>query len=276
MELTLLENGKESNIDVAEEIMKTGLKIGESYGSINGNVYSLGIIGEDDKNIKQNIENYIWSSKPQTNVLVVYPPIIENSNGERIFLGCTKNPGKYDQDTTCSFMDQVCSKLGYIPNEFILGYYVDKEEKYGIKNEDESIDYQFERNQYFCNSDKVNDELFELMSKNIDENDKSVNEACVCAIDNMDIEPLKKEINSRNALCKLLGMKKKLKFYDMITDNVKEVLDRKNTLNRNNLKEWATDEKVISVDPEWEEILNFLEQESNPEKGNASEGTEIT
>ena len=102
-----------SETEVARLIMEQGLKLGNSYGSINGNVTSVGISGIDDANITDKLQNYCWGSK-QANIIVAYPAIIENSKGEKLYLGYTKSPTNcYDQNRQCSLMDQACSSLGY-------------------------------------------------------------------------------------------------------------------------------------------------------------------
>lgn len=55
-------------------------------------------------------------------------------------------------------MDHLCSELGYIPKEFVLGYYVDKDQKFGNTVHGEHIDYEFTFNEHFK---KIDDELFE-------------------------------------------------------------------------------------------------------------------
>jgi hypothetical protein len=151
-------NEGENQIDICNKICQTGLILGHCYGSINGNAIGVGKLSFDDDKIDKELQNYAWSI-PQVNVIIAYPSVIENSKGEKLYLGFTPNPKHgYDQDTMCSFMDVLCSSLGYIPKEFILGYYVDKDNKYGKIYEGEHIDYEFTLSEHF---NKIDDNLFE-------------------------------------------------------------------------------------------------------------------
>ena len=101
-----------SKDEIARSIMEEGLKLGDGYGSINGNVIAIGILQENNERIDRLLKNWKWGNGKQTNVLVLYPPIVQNSNGERLYLGYTKDPGGFDQDTSRSCMDIACCKLG--------------------------------------------------------------------------------------------------------------------------------------------------------------------
>ena len=155
------DNG-ENQIEICNSICQNGLKLGNSYGSINGNAFGMGKAPQDDLKIEETLSNYSWGH-PQVNVILSYPPVIENSRGEKLYIVYTPYPKVgYDQNTTCSFMDIACSSLGYIPKEFILGYYIDKDDKYGHIERGEHIDYEFTANEHF---NKINDELFDKMKE---------------------------------------------------------------------------------------------------------------
>lgn len=124
--------------------MEYGLNLVRNYSSINGNVFAIGVVKENNDSINEYLENYIWGDGQQTNVIVMYPPIIQNSNGEQMYLGYTYNLVKYSQDQPRSLMDIVCSNLGYILKGFIMGYYIDTQNRYGKKVPGEHITYDFE------------------------------------------------------------------------------------------------------------------------------------
>ena len=149
--------------DICEKICNTGVTVNKRYKSLNGTAKGIGRTPEDDDQINEQLENYIWAGEQQVNVIIAYPPVIENSKGEKLYLGYTPPPGfGYDQDTVCSFMDIACSELGYIPKEFVLGYYIDVDYKYGNVMPGEHIDYEFNPNPNF---NKVSDELFDTMKE---------------------------------------------------------------------------------------------------------------
>ncbi len=175
--------------ETAKRIFQTGLKLG-NYNSINGNVLAIGIVGIDNEMISQRLLNWNFGAKEHpTNVIVLYPSIVENSKGEKIYLGYTHPIQGYDQDTKRSIMDIVCRNLEYIPKEFIFGYYVDRDSKWGEVNEDEHPNYDVDLNPNFCNGTLINDELFNLMKKSLEDTPflKNISDACLESLENLDI-----------------------------------------------------------------------------------------
>lgn len=210
----------------ANLIMKEGLKLGSGYGSLNGNVASVGIIGkDDDARISDRLSNYAWAGSVQNNIIVAYPGIIENSRGDKLYLGFTQSPRGYDQDTQCSFMDKACAKLGYVPNEFILGHYTDTERKYGNCKPGEHIVYDYEENPEFCKGTRVSDELFEKMGTALG-HDRALSEVSAKAIDTGDITDFVSKISLDLRIAKTFKFDSMIKFLKLVyTDVSQRVID---------------------------------------------------
>ncbi len=215
-----------SKDEIARSIMEEGLKLGDGYGSINGNVIAIGILQENNERIDRLLKNWKWGNGKQTNVLVLYPPIVQNSNGERLYLGYTKDPGGFDQDTSRSCMDIACCKLGYVPKEFILGYYADTEKKYEKITRDEHITYDFEQNPNFCGSYKISDELYNKLSHAL-RNYKDLSVECAKAIDTKDISKVEERILQEKKMCNLFGLEKQVKMLECIFEDVQARIERK-------------------------------------------------
>ncbi len=223
------ENGLHQKI--AMEIFRSYLKLGGSYRSINGNVEEIGIVGRDDSSINSALHGYVWGEY-QNNIIVLYPPYIENDKGEKLYLGYTESPkAGYDQDTPRSLMDIVCSSLGYIPKEFILGYYIDKEHKLGDDKLKENITYDFIRNPNFCNGYKVNNELFDLIKNSIIKEFGLINfaKACMESLEKLDMTPL--ENYCSNSINKIVFSDLREGLDEKIYNDVKERIERKKKLN---------------------------------------------
>ena len=208
--------------ETARAIMQDGLKLGNRYRSINGNVYSTGIVGKNDNEISRKLINYSWGTGNQTNIIVAYPGVIENSHGEKLYLGYTDSSRGYNKDTECSFMDKACAKLGYIPCEFILGYYTDSEGKYGYSQEGEHITYDFEENPNFCRSTIVSDELFRKMGDALHYS-KPLSVACAKAVDTSDVSEVAKLMQSDLSLAKAFNSRDTIKFLKAV---FKDISDR--------------------------------------------------
>lgn len=84
-------NNIDSQVDICKKICQSGLKLGDGYGSINGNAIGVGKVSVDDDKINYELQYYSWGL-PQVNVVIAYPSIIENSMGEKLYLGFTPNP----------------------------------------------------------------------------------------------------------------------------------------------------------------------------------------
>ncbi len=211
---------------ISKAIMDNGLKLGSGYRSINGNVKSLGIVGKDDESVLLGLENYAWGGK-QSNIIVAYPGVIENQYGEKLYLGFTESPAGYDQDTSCSMMDKACSELGYIPKEFILGYYSDSEGRFGFYEEGEEIQYDFEENPDFCRSSLVSDELFRKMGEAL-RYSKPLSVACATAIETADLTEVANIMKSDLVYHKIFNNTEAIDFLKTIFKDVGErIVDNK-------------------------------------------------
>ncbi len=135
--------------EIAKEKISTNLQIGNN---IRENVNFAGVIGKNDLKIANSIQNYEIG---KVNILLLCPPYIENSKGEKLYF-------QYNEDTQfIANFNLIFNKLGYIPKEFIFGYYVGKELCVG-----KDITYEFTRN-YAFGGTKVSDELFLLISNTL-------------------------------------------------------------------------------------------------------------
>lgn len=208
--------------DTLDAIMQNGLKLGSGYGSINGNVFSAGVVGKNDDEISRKLTDYAWGSGKQTNVIVAYPAVIENQYGEKLYLGFTESPKGYDQDTKCSMMDVACAELGYIPKEFILGYYIDSDNRYGRMNPGEEVTYDFEENPDFCKGSLVSDELFRKMGDAL-RYSKQLSTACAKAIDTSDVTEVAGIMKSELRFAKLFNTTDTIEF---MRRTFKDVSDR--------------------------------------------------
>ncbi|MBR1540018.1 MAG: hypothetical protein IJ629_02410 [Clostridia bacterium] len=212
--------GEKKQLEIAELILSNGLKLGTNYGSINGNVRPIGIVGVDNKQLQSSLSDYAWGSGKQTNVLVAYPCIVENSSGEKLFLGYTSPPPYgYDQNTHRSLMDIVCSSLGYIPKEFICGYYTDSEGKYGNVSPDEHITYDYTANPNFCNGRKISDQLFEEIKHRL-AHYQDLSKACAESLDTLDIDKLVPVIKQKLSILKRFKFQTEIDFFKTIYQDV--------------------------------------------------------
>ena len=120
--------------DRAEEILRHGLKLKEKEGVLS-TVSSFGTHTEITRaREKERILNYSYGNQSQEriSVVVLVPSIISNTKGESTYLGfpeynteCSGN----NYRTSC-VLDSVCKAQGKIPKEFILGYFVNKDDKF--------------------------------------------------------------------------------------------------------------------------------------------------
>ncbi len=121
-----------SFIDMCEKIKSEGLKL---YGW-GGLLSSVSIFGQaknaDDRVLSAMAEKAytIQSDGTIGNVLFAFPNTITTSSGKEIFLGHFKDlPGANKGQDEAGASLPLClitEKLGYIPKEFIAGYYITK------------------------------------------------------------------------------------------------------------------------------------------------------
>lgn len=107
----------------------------------NSNIYyNCSVKGKEDS--LENALNYMYADNngTYTNIVFAIPDVIENSNGETIFMGSLpKDSGGYVDKYNRSFNGLLINKFieeqGYIPKEFILGFVVGKYNSDGINEE---------------------------------------------------------------------------------------------------------------------------------------------
>lgn len=116
----------ENRENIARSIMETGLNIPGNYPSILSTAVAAGRLGYDA--FQTDIENYQIDNGERCNVVVAAPIFIENSTGERIYLGSPdRNMNNKAQTREPQIvLDEICGRLGKVPPEFIYGYYDEK------------------------------------------------------------------------------------------------------------------------------------------------------
>lgn len=114
----------EQKEQTASTIQQTKFDLTNRSQTILSNAISLGPLS-DAHTQTDEIRNYQYGSGPKCNVIFAVPDFIQNSNGEKIYLGFPeRNLGTAAQQyQPHCILDRICSNLGYIPSEFILGYY---------------------------------------------------------------------------------------------------------------------------------------------------------
>lgn len=113
----------ENRESIARSIMETGLNIPGNYSSILSTAVSAGRIGYEA--YQSDVSDYRLGYGEACNVVVAAPIFIENSSGDKIYLG---SPDKNMHNTgqtreALTVLDAICGRLRQIPPEFIYGYY---------------------------------------------------------------------------------------------------------------------------------------------------------
>ncbi len=154
--------------ETAQKIFESGLTIQHGWKSILSTVVSLG--NKETQTISNDIANYRYGNGEQCNVIIVSPMYLRNSAGEKIFVGFPPRSIKTaaGQYTSQCIFDQICSKLGKIPSEFIYGYYDEK-----------SMEITRNPNYYLGMPIEKQDELFEKMQNAMTEFTKGISEAVI-------------------------------------------------------------------------------------------------
>ena len=119
-------------------------------------------------------------------------------------------------------MDVACAELGYIPKEFILGYYIDSDNRYGRMNPGEEVTFDFEENPDFCKGSLVSDELFRKMGDAL-RYSKQLSTACAKAIDTSDVTEVAGIMEKEIRFAKLFNMPDTIEF---MRRTFKDVSDR--------------------------------------------------
>lgn len=208
---------------VAEKILESGLNLQYGWNSVLSTAISLG--NEVTANTLNDMTNYRYGDGEQCNIIILSPMLIENSIGEKLFLGFPdKNVGTAAQQyvSTCIF-DQVCGKLGKIPVEFVYGYY-DEKSSTVVQNP----------NYYAKVPSEKRDELFEKIKSAMNNFSKTVSDAT--------IKGNIRQLEEMRASFAQMGWK------EPILDNAI------NLLNKND-QQFIKDNSVVQVS-QGEEILN--------------------
>lgn len=114
------------------------------------------------------------------NVVLAVPLQIQNKNGEKIYLGFperNKRTSGQQYDEHC-ILDQVCGKMGKVPSEFILGYY--------LEHEDGSASFVRNLKHYSNISKEEQESLYQAIFSNMNDFSRKINEL----IDAKDINKL--------------------------------------------------------------------------------------
>ncbi len=108
----------------ALSILEKGLTLPERAQSVLSTAVSLGENIEATR-LAHEVSDYKYGQGQKANIVLAVPEVIQNSSGERIFLGFPERNSRtsaQQYDAHC-ILDRICSQLHQIPPEFILGYY---------------------------------------------------------------------------------------------------------------------------------------------------------
>ena len=163
-------NASLSTLDIANKITKEGLKTRGGWGLL-GTIATFGQIGNLNSRELKQIMDYCYMAEEEriVNVLFAFPESITTSDGENLYLGhyddeneFNKKHGKYSEFP----LNELTQRLGYVPKEFIVGYYItkfDSDDFTFIKNPDF---YQLKNNGY---EDRLRDLLKENQTNSAQE-----------------------------------------------------------------------------------------------------------
>ena len=115
----------------AEEILKNNLSLATSVQSILSTAISLGESSDAQVQAQEAID-YTYGFGAKLNVILAVPEVIQNAEGQKIFLGFpqeNKRTSAQQYEPQC-ILDRICAKLGYVPKEFILGYYSQSDDEH--------------------------------------------------------------------------------------------------------------------------------------------------
>lgn len=104
-----------------------------------------------------------------SNIVIAVPIVIQNQNGERIFLGFpeeSKLTSGQQYESQC-ILDRICANMKKIPQEFILGYCAKETNGKPIFYKNEG--------HYQNLGDEDRERLFEELSRNMDEVSRDIN-----------------------------------------------------------------------------------------------------
>ena len=159
---------REEKHSIAEIISNEGLNINNNSKTILSTSISLGT-NENMQRISQEINGYKFGNGVKTNVIIAAPLYIQNQDGEKIFLGFpdeNKKTSGQQYDEHC-ILDRICSKMGKIPPQFILGYC--------FENQDGTESFMKNGQHYSNLTQKDRENLFTELSSNMDDISKNYN-----------------------------------------------------------------------------------------------------
>ncbi len=111
--------------NIAISIITEGINLNGSK-TILGTAISLGTNYETGY-MANEIAEYRFRTEKVASVVIAVPAYIQNSNQEKIFLGFpqrnTVRTGQQYQEHC--ILDRICTRLGKIPAEFVLGYFLE-------------------------------------------------------------------------------------------------------------------------------------------------------
>lgn len=226
----------EEKKEIAESIASSGLRINNNWRTVLSTIISLGT-----KNIYERDFYYSYDNKferdEQRNVIVAVPLVIENSKGEKIFLGfpdknrATAN-NAYSQ--TC-ILDRICSSMKQIPPEFVYG-------SYNIGT------MQVEKNpKHYANlSEEERDKLFEKVKERLDDISKTISDAFV----NGDVDKLRSLSNVPMAVNALQVLEEQKRNQDQENINGNYGTVSRDSVENNEIASDSVDEVDQSQEPE--------------------------
>lgn len=159
----------QERLDTALAIIGEGLKINNNSKTVLSTVSSLGE-NTSDKNLEDQIQGYhLGIEGDLSNIVIAVPIVIQNQNGERIFLGFpeeSKLTSGQQYESQC-ILDRICANMKKIPQEFILGYCAKETNGKPIFYKNEG--------HYQNLGDEDRERLFEELSRNMDEVSRDIN-----------------------------------------------------------------------------------------------------
>ena len=150
--------------EAIDSIVNSGLKV-HSGRSVNGTVRFFGRLDsrDDMEKVFLGLSNYSYSGN--TYIIVAIPTELEDSNGNKLFVGKTnldsnfKNPFETRGEEVTSLVDSVILDNQVLPKEFILGSFK------VVDLDNQIIDVEINPNHVAFKNNIVSDERFEKCKK---------------------------------------------------------------------------------------------------------------
>ena len=157
---------------IASSIVADGLKINDNSRTVLSTSISLGT-NENTEQLIEGVRQYQMGNGAKVNAVLAVPLCIQNKNGEKIFLGFpeeNKQTAGQQYEEHC-ILDRVCADLKKVPPEFILGYFSE-----GVNGTQTFV----KNLQHYSNiPEEAREELFNSLSRNMDDVSRSYNELIV-------------------------------------------------------------------------------------------------